>query len=62
MYVVFLFILVTVYSEHVIVKTADQARDQLEFLQSKLDCCLVIDGESLQVRSLLVHSAASLML
>jgi phospholipid-translocating ATPase len=32
-----------------IVKTSDQARDQLEFLQSKLDCCLVIDGESLQV-------------
>lgn len=31
------------------VKTADQARDELEFLQSKLDCCLVIDGESLQV-------------
>jgi phospholipid-translocating ATPase len=34
-----------------IVRTSDQARDQLEFLQSKLDCCLVIDGESLQVRS-----------
>lgn len=32
------------------VKTNDQVRDQLEFLQSKLDCCLVIDGESLQVR------------
>lgn len=32
------------------VKTTDQVRDQLEFLQSKLDCCLVIDGESLQVR------------
>lgn len=31
------------------VKTADQARDELEFLQSKLDCCLVIDGDSLQV-------------
>ncbi|KAF5347357.1 hypothetical protein D9756_009903 [Leucocoprinus leucothites] len=30
-------------------KTSDQARDQLEFLQSKLDCCLVIDGESLQL-------------
>ncbi|KZS95466.1 phospholipid-translocating P-type ATPase [Sistotremastrum niveocremeum HHB9708] len=30
-------------------KTADQVRDQLEFLQSKLDCCLVIDGESLQL-------------
>ncbi|KIK34514.1 hypothetical protein CY34DRAFT_110257, partial [Suillus luteus UH-Slu-Lm8-n1] len=24
-------------------------RDELEFLQSKLDCCLVIDGESLQL-------------
>lgn len=33
-----------------IVQTPDEARDQLEFLQSKLDCCLVIDGESLQVR------------
>lgn len=32
-----------------IVKTSDEVRDQLEFLQSKLDCCLVIDGESLQV-------------
>jgi phospholipid-translocating ATPase len=31
------------------VKTSDEVRDQLEFLQSKLDCCLVIDGESLQV-------------
>ncbi|KAL4071618.1 hypothetical protein V8B97DRAFT_2042850, partial [Scleroderma yunnanense] len=30
-------------------KTPDQIRDQLEFLQSKLDCCLVIDGESLQL-------------
>ena len=31
------------------VRTSDEVRDQLEFLQSKLDCCLVIDGESLQV-------------
>jgi len=31
------------------VKTSDQVKDELEFLQSKLDCCLVIDGESLQV-------------
>lgn len=31
------------------VKTSDEVRDQLEFLQNKLDCCLVIDGESLQV-------------
>ncbi|KAF9458109.1 hypothetical protein BDZ94DRAFT_1174287 [Collybia nuda] len=30
-------------------KTSDEVRDQLEFLQSKLDCCLVIDGESLQL-------------
>ncbi|OJA20783.1 hypothetical protein AZE42_07018 [Rhizopogon vesiculosus] len=30
-------------------KTSDQVRDELEFLQSKLDCCLVIDGESLQL-------------
>ena len=32
------------------VKTADEVRNQLDFLQNKLDCCLVIDGESLQVR------------
>ena len=32
-----------------VVKTSDQVRDQLEFLQQKLDCCLVIDGESLQL-------------
>jgi len=32
-----------------IVRTSDAARDQLEFLQSKPDCCLVIDGDSLQV-------------
>ncbi|KAG2143955.1 hypothetical protein BD769DRAFT_1747670 [Suillus cothurnatus] len=30
-------------------KTSDQVKDELEFLQSKLDCCLVIDGESLQL-------------
>ncbi|KAH9851263.1 protein transporter [Lenzites betulinus] len=30
-------------------KTSDEARDQLEFLQNKLDCCLVIDGDSLQL-------------
>ncbi|BGP35322.1 Putative aminophospholipid-translocase [Rhodotorula toruloides] len=30
-------------------KSPSQARDELEFLQSKLDCCLVIDGESLQL-------------
>jgi len=31
------------------VRNSDQVRDHLEFLQNKLDCCLVIDGESLQV-------------
>ncbi|KPV71916.1 uncharacterized protein RHOBADRAFT_56295 [Rhodotorula graminis WP1] len=30
-------------------KSPAQARDELEFLQTKLDCCLVIDGESLQL-------------
>ncbi|KAF5335007.1 hypothetical protein D9611_010004 [Ephemerocybe angulata] len=30
-------------------KTSDQVRDQLDFLQNKLDCCLVIDGDSLQL-------------
>ncbi|KAG6877633.1 hypothetical protein C0993_005454 [Termitomyces sp. T159_Od127] len=30
-------------------RTSEQARDQLAFLQSKLDCCLVIDGDSLQL-------------
>ncbi|KAL4246411.1 Phospholipid-transporting ATPase [Abortiporus biennis] len=30
-------------------RTSDEVRDQLEFLQNKLDCCLVIDGESLQL-------------
>ena len=32
-----------------LVKTADEVRHELDFLQNKLDCCLVIDGESLQV-------------
>jgi phospholipid-translocating ATPase len=31
------------------VKTSDQVRDMLDFVQAKLDCCLVIDGESLQL-------------
>jgi phospholipid-translocating ATPase len=31
------------------VKSPAAARDELEFIQSKLDCCLVIDGESLQL-------------
>ncbi|KIJ34965.1 hypothetical protein M422DRAFT_181491 [Sphaerobolus stellatus SS14] len=30
-------------------RTSDAARDQLEFLQSKPDCALVIDGDSLQL-------------
>jgi len=30
-------------------KTREQVRDMLDFLSSKLDCCLVIDGESLQL-------------
>ncbi|KZP33190.1 phospholipid-translocating P-type ATPase [Athelia psychrophila] len=30
-------------------RTSDEVRDHLEFLQNKLDCCLVIDGESLQL-------------
>jgi phospholipid-translocating ATPase len=33
------------------VKEAEEVRWNLEFIQSKPDCCLVIDGESLQVRS-----------
>ena len=31
------------------VKTAEEVQNELDFLQNKLDCCLVIDGESLQV-------------
>lgn len=31
------------------VQTAEQASDVLDFVRTKLDCCLVIDGESLQV-------------
>ncbi|KIK68817.1 hypothetical protein GYMLUDRAFT_67531 [Collybiopsis luxurians FD-317 M1] len=31
------------------VKTSDEMKDHLDFLQNKLDCCLVIDGESLQL-------------
>jgi phospholipid-translocating ATPase len=34
------------------VKTAEEAQHELDFLQNKLDCCLVIDGESLQVSRL----------
>ena len=30
-------------------KTREEVRDMLDFLSSKLDCCLVIDGESLQL-------------
>ncbi|KAJ3835493.1 protein transporter [Lentinula raphanica] len=31
------------------VKTSDDMKSHLDFLQNKLDCCLVIDGESLQL-------------
>ncbi|KAI0042746.1 phospholipid-translocating P-type ATPase [Auriscalpium vulgare] len=30
-------------------KTSDEVRNELDFLQNKLDCCLVIDGDSLQL-------------
>ncbi|KAI0255451.1 protein transporter [Lactifluus subvellereus] len=30
-------------------KTAEEVQHELDFLQNKLDCCLVIDGESLQL-------------
>ncbi|KAH9956708.1 phospholipid-translocating P-type ATPase [Russula dissimulans] len=30
-------------------KTAEEVQNELDFLQNKLDCCLVIDGESLQL-------------
>jgi len=33
----------------IIVQTAEQASEMLDFVRTKLDCCLVIDGESLQV-------------
>lgn len=39
-------------------KTSDEAKHQLEFLQAKPDCCLVIDGESLQVTVLLIISVS----
>lgn len=32
--------------------TSDAAKNELDFLQSKPDCCLVIDGESLQVSAI----------
>lgn len=34
-------------------KTLAEAVDELEFLQTKLDCCLVLDGDSLQVSTIL---------
>lgn len=40
----------TVADRPEIVKTPQQAMDMLDFLRTKLECCLVIDGESLQVR------------
>ncbi|KAJ7280383.1 protein transporter [Mycena rebaudengoi] len=36
-------------------KTSDEVRAQLELLQSKLDCCLVIDGDSLQTVARLIR-------
>ena len=36
------------------VKTAEEVQNELDFLQNKLDCCLVIDGESLQVSEILL--------
>ncbi|KAH9002856.1 phospholipid-translocating P-type ATPase [Lactarius deliciosus] len=30
-------------------KTAEEVQNELDFLQNKLDCCLVIDGDSLQL-------------
>ena len=38
-----------------VVKTAEEAQHELDFLQNKLDCCLVIDGESLHVRTLITN-------
>ncbi len=52
----FLYILAVVMycPDHIrhVVKTAEEAQHELDFLQNKLDCCLVIDGESLQVTTL----------
>ena len=39
-----------------LVTSTDQVRDMLDFLQARLDCCLVIDGESLQARCQLTQS------
>ena len=41
---------------HITVQTAQQASDMLDFVRTKLDCCLVIDGESLQVQPSLCRS------
>jgi phospholipid-translocating ATPase len=48
-YIVLLAVVVVAEIDVVVVKTGDEVRHQLDFLQNKLDCCLVIDGESLQV-------------
>lgn len=36
-------------TECALVKSSDEVKHQLEFLQAKQDCCLVIDGESLHL-------------
>jgi len=37
--------------QRVIVKAAKEAQQEVDFLQNKLDCCLVIYGKSLQVKT-----------
>jgi phospholipid-translocating ATPase len=44
------------------VKTADEIRNQLDFLQNKLDCCLVIDGDSLQVSFVRTLNSSKLLM
>lgn len=44
------------------VKTSEEAKSELEFLQSKPDCCLVIDGTSLQVCRQVHFAAGALTL
>jgi len=44
------------------VKTSEEAKSELEFLQSKPDCCLVIDGTSLQVCQRVHFAAGALTL
>lgn len=44
---------------NMIVQTPDQVRDMLDFVHAKPDCCLVIDGGSLQVSSPLTQHLTS---